>query len=118
MAAGMASCEKEKLAPGSSSTGNTEITPVRSDEDPVAVRGHVKTTSGLAIQGATVAFTPSGQSIPAYSTTTDVNGYYYFGSVALGSYQLQVSASNHITKTVSLNIQVAMERTDTLVHEP
>ena len=121
LAFGAASCQKENITVSSGSTssvsqGDAPVS-LRSDEDPVAMRGHVRTTGGLAISGAGVTLTPSGQSIPSNSTTTDTDGYWDIDSIKQGSYQLQISASGYITKTVNLTLQANMARIDTLIHQ-
>jgi len=111
------SCEKQDLEVQTVSSPGEGTVSVRSDDEPIIMRGHVKNTSGQAIASASVTLTASGQSSPAYSTTTDSYGAYYFGSVAQGSYNLKLSASGYVTKNIGLNANVNITRTDTLLME-
>ena len=115
------SCKKDNITTvNTTCTGEpqTPVVSVRSDEDPVPMRGHVRGSGGSTpISGAGASLTKAGQSNPAYSTSTDSNGSYSFGLVEQGSYTLRLSATGYITKSIPLNLTVSTERTDTLIAE-
>ena len=114
------SCKKDNITTVNTiCSGETEtpIVSVRSDEDPVPMRGHVRGSGGSAISGAGASLTKAGQSNPAYSTSTDSNGSYSFGLVEQGSYTLRLSATGYITKSIPLTLTVSTERADTLIAE-
>lgn len=113
------SCQKQDIQ--ISSTNSYQADPgnvsTRGDEDPVIMRGHVKNTSGQGIANASVSITAAGQSTPVQSTTTGTDGGYIFLDVAQGTYDLKFTASGYVTKTVTLNVQANINRTDTLIQE-
>jgi hypothetical protein len=86
-----------------------------SDEDPVAMRSHVRTSGGLAIASASVSLTPSGTSTPLYTGTTDASGDYDFTSVNQGNYVFTIARTGYLTKNVNVSLSANTVRTDTLL---
>jgi hypothetical protein len=85
------------------------------DEEPIIVRGHVRTVTGSPINGATVKLRQGG--VVKFQTSTNSSGEYCMGGVTSGNYVLQLSATGYITKTVDLSISSEVVRIDTLIAE-
>lgn len=64
------------------------------------ISGSVAGIDGKGIQGATI--TMSGKA--SGTTTTDANGYFVFENVAVGDYDLNVSATGKISKATSVSV--------------
>ena len=73
----------------------------------------IDSASGLAISGATL--TLSGQGGTA---TSDVDGYYSFGLVQAGKYNLSILATNYFSQNMSVTVVAGQSSTDNfqLVH--
>lgn len=83
------------------------------DDEPIVVRGHVRTLAGSPIDGASVKLKQGG--VVMYQTTTNSSGAYYMDAVTSGNYVLHLSADGYITKTVDLSITSEVVRVDTLI---
>ncbi|HTF04387.1 MAG TPA: carboxypeptidase-like regulatory domain-containing protein [Bacteroidia bacterium] len=84
------------------------------EDDPIIMRGHVRTGAGQAIVGASVGLVKPGQTLPTYSTTSDSQGDYTLLPIP-GSYTLKISATGYLPKSVPVVFTVDTERTDTLI---
>ena len=85
------------------------------DDEPIVVRGHVRTVTGSPINGASVKLKQGG--VVKYQTTTNSSGEYCMGGVTSGNYVLHLSATGYVTKTVDLSISSEVVRIDTLIAE-
>jgi hypothetical protein len=85
------------------------------DEEPIIVRGHVRTVNGSPINAASVKLKQGG--VVKYQTTTTSSGEYCMGGVTSGTYVLQLSASGYVTKNIDLSISSEVVRIDTLIAE-
>jgi hypothetical protein len=115
MCIGYTSCKKDNSVKPSAAQDTGTGNSIRTDEEGIFIKGHVKNTSGSAISGATVSIIPYGSVLPVQSTTTDAAGAYALTEVESGSYVLRLSASGYMSRSIVISVSGNIDRTDTLV---